>query len=125
MTHFTATDEPKGPYRWVVLCGVWLIYFSFGLTVAALGPLVTPITDDLNMTFGEMGTVLGAWPLVYIHSFNTFPCSCYFWTRRPFNFNWRSKSYCTFISRKKSRPGDGNLYNGSRSRRRDSSLNHQ
>ena len=66
MTHFTATDEPKGPYRWVVLCGVWLIYFSFGLTVAALGPLVTPITDDLNMTFGEMGTVLGAWPLVYI-----------------------------------------------------------
>ena len=66
MTHFTATDEPKGPYRWVFLCGVWLIYFSFGLTVAALGPLVTPITDDLNMTFGEMGTVLGAWPLVYI-----------------------------------------------------------
>ena len=66
MTHFTATDEPKGPYRWVVLCGVWLIYFSFGLTVAALGPLVTPLTDDLNMTFGEMGTVLGAWPLVYI-----------------------------------------------------------
>ena len=66
MTHFTATDEPKGPYRWVVLCGVWLIYFSFGLTVAALGPLVTPITDDLNMTFSEMGTVLGAWPLVYI-----------------------------------------------------------
>ena len=41
MTHFTATDEPKGPYRWVVLCGVWLIYFSFGLTAAALGPLVT------------------------------------------------------------------------------------
>ena len=66
MTHLTATDEPKGPYRWVVLCGVWLIYFSFGLTVAALGPLVTPITDDLNMTFGEMGTVLGAWPLIYI-----------------------------------------------------------
>ena len=57
MTHFMATDEPKGPYRWVVLCGVWLIYFSFGLTVAALGPLVTPITDDLNMTFGQMGTV--------------------------------------------------------------------
>jgi len=66
MTHLTATDEPKGPYRWVVLFGVWLIYFSFGLTVAALGPLVTPITDDLKMTFGEMGTVLGAWPLIYI-----------------------------------------------------------
>ena len=66
MTHQTTTDETTVPYRWVVLCGVWLIYFSFGLTVAALGPLVTPITDDLNMTFGEMGTVLGAWPLIYI-----------------------------------------------------------
>ena len=66
MAHLTGIDGTKGPHRWVVLSGVWLIYFSFGLTVAALGPLVTPITQDLKMTFGEMGTVLGAWPLIYI-----------------------------------------------------------
>lgn len=56
------------PYRWVILAGVWLIYFSFGLTVAALAPLVPIISRDLNISYGAMGTILGAWPFVYILS---------------------------------------------------------
>ncbi|WP_420405720.1 CynX/NimT family MFS transporter [Nisaea sp.] len=54
------------PYRWAMLFGVWLIYFAFGLTISALAPMVGPITADLGLSHGAMGTVLGAWPFVYI-----------------------------------------------------------
>ncbi len=60
------------PYRWVMLAGVWLLYFCFGLTVAAMAPLVTPITEELGLSRSAMGGVLGAWPLVYIAS--AIPC---------------------------------------------------
>ena len=59
---------PSHPYRWAMLAGVWLIYFSFGIFVASMAPLVAPITADLGISHGAMGTVLGAWPLVYIAS---------------------------------------------------------
>lgn len=68
----TATDDPAGftpathSYRWVMLGGLWLVYFCFGLTVAALAPLVGTITGDLGLSNSAMGSVLGAWPLVYI-----------------------------------------------------------
>jgi len=55
-----------GSYRWVLLGGVWLIYFCFGLTTAAMAPLVTPITAELGIGHSTMGAILGAWPLVYI-----------------------------------------------------------
>ncbi len=61
------------PYRWVMLCGVWLIYFCFGLTAAAMAPLVNVIVDDLGLGLAAMGSILGAWPLVYI--FAAMPCS--------------------------------------------------
>jgi CP family cyanate transporter-like MFS transporter len=61
-----AFHAPSHPYRWAMLAGVWLVYFSFGVTVAAMAPLVAPITRDLGLTHSAMGTVLGAWPLVYI-----------------------------------------------------------
>ena len=51
-----------------MLAGVWLIYFSFGVFVASMAPLVAPITAELGISHGAMGTVLGAWPLVYIAS---------------------------------------------------------
>ncbi len=54
------------PYRWVILGGVWLIYFSFGLLAAAMAPLVAPISRDLGLSYTSMGFILGAWPLVYI-----------------------------------------------------------
>ena len=54
------------PYRWVVLGGVWLLYFSFGLTVTAMAPLVAPIREDLGLDNAQFGLIMGAWPLVYI-----------------------------------------------------------
>ena len=54
------------PFRWAVLAGVWLMYFSFGLSVASTAPLVAEIARDLDAGFTAMGAVLGAWQLVYI-----------------------------------------------------------
>jgi cyanate permease len=45
---------------------VWLLYVSFGITSGTIAPLVGPIVNDLNMTYSQMGLVLGAWQLVYI-----------------------------------------------------------
>ncbi|MBI4183938.1 MAG: MFS transporter [Proteobacteria bacterium] len=72
-----ATESPPfvpsaHPYRWAMLAGVWLIYYCFGLTVAAMAPLVLPITRELGLSHSAMGGVLGAWPLVYIAS--AVPC---------------------------------------------------
>ena len=62
----------ESSWRWAMLGGVWLLYFCFGLTVAAMAPLVTPIVRDLDLGLAVMGAVLGAWPLVYIAS--AVPC---------------------------------------------------
>ena len=73
--HFRPPHRSKpgeDPYRWAMLGGVWLLYFCFGLIVAAMAPLVQPITEDLGLSHAAMGGVLGAWPLVYIAS--AIPC---------------------------------------------------
>ncbi len=67
-----ASRPSRQGHRWVMLGGVWLLYFSFGLTVAALAPLVRVIVDELGISHGAMGSVLGAWPLVYIAA--AIPC---------------------------------------------------
>ncbi|MBI4505516.1 MAG: MFS transporter [Chloroflexi bacterium] len=61
-------DERAGQdtYRWVMLGLVWLLYASFGLVRSGPAPLVEPIVQDLRLTYTQMGTILGAWPLVYI-----------------------------------------------------------
>ncbi|MDA0987929.1 MAG: MFS transporter [Chloroflexi bacterium] len=56
----------KSPLRWLMLGLVWLLYASFGITSGTIAPLVGPIVDDLDMTYSQMGLVLGAWQLVYI-----------------------------------------------------------
>jgi CP family cyanate transporter-like MFS transporter len=65
-------DASRNAYRWVMLAGVWLIYCSFGVTVASIAPLVPEISRDLDMSYGAMGIVLGAWPFVYIGA--SLPC---------------------------------------------------
>jgi cyanate permease len=45
---------------------VWGVYFSFGLVIGATAALVPAIRDDLDLSRGEMGLVLGAWQLVYL-----------------------------------------------------------
>ncbi|MFH1925817.1 MAG: MFS transporter [Chloroflexota bacterium] len=54
------------PYRWVILTLVWLLYVAFGLVNRSISPLVTPILDDLNMSYSQMGIILGSWQLTYI-----------------------------------------------------------
>ena len=49
-----------------MLAGVWSIYASFGLVVAAMAPLVSILTRDLALSLAAMGAILGAWPLVYL-----------------------------------------------------------
>ena len=61
-------QEPGHPYRWVMLAGVWLAYYCFGLTIVTIAPLVGPIGRDLGIDHAQIGTVMGAWQLVYIAS---------------------------------------------------------
>lgn len=61
------TDSPgPSPYRWAMLFGVWFVYTCFGMAVYSTAPLVGPISRDLGLSLGAMGTVMGAWPLVYV-----------------------------------------------------------
>ena len=60
------------PHRWAMLAGVWMCYFCFSATTAAIAPLVDRITRELNLTHAEMGTILGAWQFVYIGA--AIPC---------------------------------------------------
>lgn len=54
--------------RWIMLFSGWVIYFSFGLIYTAVAPLVSPIMQELHLTYTQMGVVTGAWQLVYIFS---------------------------------------------------------
>ncbi|MBT8408906.1 MAG: MFS transporter [Alphaproteobacteria bacterium] len=58
--------------RWLILLGVWLIYFCFGVTIASMAPLVGPISAELGIGHASMGAILGAWPLAYIAA--AIPC---------------------------------------------------
>lgn len=58
--------DARHPYRWAALFGVWLIYFSFGLCIASMAPIVSEIAADLEISQGAMGGILGAWQLTYI-----------------------------------------------------------
>ena len=53
-------------YRWVMLLLLWLLYACFGIVSRAIFPLVTPILNDLRITYSQMGFILGSWQLTYI-----------------------------------------------------------
>jgi len=54
------------PARWQLLAGIWLVNTCFGLVMFSMAPLVSAIAADLDLSLAAMGTVLGAWPLVYM-----------------------------------------------------------
>ena len=58
------SDESS--YRWVMLALVWFVYASFGMIHRSISPLITPIIADLQMTYSQMGLVLGSWQLTFI-----------------------------------------------------------
>ena len=53
-------------YRWVMLVLLWLLYVCFGIVSRAIFPLVTPILNDLHISYSQMGFILGSWQLAYI-----------------------------------------------------------
>ena len=68
----TATTATTSASKWWVLAGLWLLYASFGLIVASVAPMVLLIEQDLRISHAAMGSVMGAWQLVYI--FAAVPC---------------------------------------------------
>lgn len=52
-------------YKWVMLALIWLVYFSFGMILMSIPTLITPIMDDLTLTYYQIGLILGIWLLVY------------------------------------------------------------
>lgn len=58
--------------RWLLLVGVWGLYSSFGLVASCLAPLVPLVERELGISHAAMGSVLGAWQLVYM--FAAIPC---------------------------------------------------
>ena len=65
-------EESAGFQRWVLLGGLWVVYFSFGLIVTSLAPLLTPVSTELGLSKSSLGAILGAWPLVFIIA--SLPC---------------------------------------------------
>ncbi len=55
-------------YRWVMLWGVWFLYFCFGLVLNCLAPIVNEVVRDINISLSGMGSVLGSWQFVYLFS---------------------------------------------------------
>ena len=45
---------------------LWLLYVCFGIVSRAIFPLVSPILNDLRITYSQMGFILGSWQLTYI-----------------------------------------------------------
>jgi cyanate permease len=52
--------------RWVVFGAMAFVYFSFGVMVMSIAPLVSTVRADLGLSRSAMGAALGAWPLIYV-----------------------------------------------------------
>jgi cyanate permease len=61
-----AQDNIDKNFKWFILFQLWLIYFALGMIAASLSPLITPITNELNLSHSQMGIILGSIHLTYI-----------------------------------------------------------
>ncbi|WP_407495697.1 CynX/NimT family MFS transporter [Pseudooceanicola sp. MF1-13] len=68
----TTTAKPPDKRRWFALAGVWLVYALFGMMTASVAPLLPEIRANLGAGNGQMGAILGAWPLTYVAA--AIPC---------------------------------------------------
>jgi sugar phosphate permease len=64
-TRDISDPETPSPYRWTILALCWFIYFSFGLTSTTLSTIAPLVRSDLNLSYSQMGFILGTWQLVY------------------------------------------------------------
>lgn len=62
---FAAADQGSRA-RWLAVAGVFAIYVSFGFTIGVMAPLVDEISADLQVSRSTMGSILGAWALIYV-----------------------------------------------------------
>jgi cyanate permease len=53
-------------YKWVILFLAWTIYFAFGTFNGSLAPLADIMIRDLDLSYSQMGAIMGSWPLLYI-----------------------------------------------------------
>ena len=44
------------------------MYTAFGLVVASLAPVLTPLAEDLGLSKSRLGVILGTWPAVFVFS---------------------------------------------------------
>ncbi|MCH7712873.1 MAG: MFS transporter [Chloroflexi bacterium] len=49
-----------------MLAGIWLAYSCFGLISGAMPPLIGSMSEEFSLSRSAMGTILAAWPLVFI-----------------------------------------------------------
>lgn len=61
-----STASTESQTNWLQLALGWLVYFSFGMVAVSLVPIITPVREELGISYTEMGVILGAWQLVYI-----------------------------------------------------------
>ncbi len=59
-------DAPA--WRWRVLGGMVCVYFTFGVAVSSIAPMLNEVRHDLGASRGEMGLALGAWAFMFIFS---------------------------------------------------------
>jgi len=64
--HIGLPEPYQSSYRWLVLGLVWLLYVCHGIVQRSPSPLITPMLKDLDMSFSQMGFVLGSWQLTYL-----------------------------------------------------------
>src|SRR2546430_6693371 len=59
-------NHGKSPYRWVMLGLACFLYGSFSMVGASLSPLIRPVSEELGLSRTSMGSILGAWPFIYL-----------------------------------------------------------
>jgi cyanate permease len=64
--------SPPGPAvvrdraNWGMLALGWTIYFSFGMVMASLVPIVSIVKAELGLSYTQLGIIFGAWQLVFM-----------------------------------------------------------
>jgi cyanate permease len=59
-------DKTGLPGRSALLAGIWLVNVCVGLVMFSIAPLVSTVAADLKLSLSAMGSILGAWPLLYM-----------------------------------------------------------
>lgn len=53
-------------YHWVMLFLMWSVYTCFGIVSGSLSPISPILINELNLTYTQMGFILGFWQFIYI-----------------------------------------------------------